>query len=247
VVHEDAGSSLTAIARIQPLLLSPPDVPDVANGYLDLLGAQAPPAPGAIQAAWESGIGSALYTRAQGAARRWLAATRLPESVRRPPHGARVLDIGSGPGDVTAALGRAVGAQGLAVGVDVSVPMLTRAVRERSGGNVGFVRADARRLPFHDAGFALVTCMAALQLIPSPTSALAEMTRVLAPGGQLAVMVPTVRGGMFDRLTRFAGGRSGLAFFDPGDVAKQLHQDGLATVHTHQRGAMLWIVAEKAS
>jgi trans-aconitate methyltransferase len=244
-VHEDAGSPPTAITRLRPLLLDPPDAPDVANGYLDLLGAQAPPAPGSIQAAWESSVGSALYTRAQGAARRWVTATRLPASVRRPPYGARVLDVGCGPGDVTAALGRAVGAEGLAIGMDVSVPMLTRAVRERSAANVGFVRADARRPPFRDSGLALVTCLAALQLIPSPMAVLAGMTRVLAPGGQLAVMVPTVRGGLFDRLTRVVGGRSGLAFFDPGQVAGHLHRAGLATVHTHQRGPLLWIVATK--
>ena len=56
-------------------------------------------------------------------------------------------------GNVTASLARAAGPGGLALGVDISEPMLSRAVAAQAGPNVGFLRADAQRLPFRDATF----------------------------------------------------------------------------------------------
>jgi SAM-dependent methyltransferase len=63
--------------------------------------------------------------------------------------GERVLDVGCGPGNFTREFGRALG-DGLAVGLDASAPMLTRAVAESTPGNVVYVRADASAMPFAD-------------------------------------------------------------------------------------------------
>ena len=143
-----------ALRRALDLLADPPADPDVSKGYLDLLGAAGdetvPKNTGAIQAVWASPIGSMLYDNAQAISRRLISAWQHPvEWLNIPPDGT-ALDVGSGPGNVTASLARAAGPGGLALGVDISEPMLARAVRAESGPQVGFIRADAQRLPLRD-------------------------------------------------------------------------------------------------
>lgn len=231
--------------RVLPLLTPAPEHPDISRGYLDLLGAQGEEPSGPIQSFWESSAGSALYDHAQSLARRVLPMWFGLPTRAQPPAGGRVLDIGCGPGNVTARLGRAVGPTGLAIGVDVSRPMLARAARTATTDNVGFVRADARELPFPDGTFDLVTSFAALQLIPDPHEVLAGMARVLAPGGWIAVMVPTPRGGLLHHVARLVGDRSGLVFFDAAEVAESLQAAGAGAVHTHRSGPVLWITARR--
>ena len=75
-------------------------------------------------------------------------------------------------------------------GLDISELMLARAVRVEGGPQIGFLRADAQRLPLRDETVDAVVSIAVLQLVPDPAAALAEMARVLRAGGRLAVMVP---------------------------------------------------------
>ncbi|HYR13152.1 MAG TPA: methyltransferase domain-containing protein, partial [Mycobacterium sp.] len=169
----------TALQRAVELLADPPSNPDVSKGYLDLLGsieaADAPKNTGPIQAAWASPIGSMLYDRAQVVARRLTTFLQHPAEWLDIPPGGIALDVGSGPGNVTASLARVAGPDGLALGVDISEPMLARAVRAQAGPQVGFLRADAQRLPFRDETFDAVVSIAMLQLIPNPSAALAEI------------------------------------------------------------------------
>jgi SAM-dependent methyltransferase len=238
-------SAPAVFKRVLPLLTPAPEHPDFGHGYLDLLGEQLEGPSGPFQAAWESSLGSTLYDHVQSLTRRVLPTWyRLPHQTR-PPAGGRVLDIGCGPGNATAGLGRAVGPSGLAIGVDVSRPMLTRAARTETAENVGFIRADARELPFPDGTFDLVTSIAVLQLIPEPQKVLAEMARVLAPGAWLAVMVPTPRGGLLHQVSKLVGDRSGLVFFDAAEVAEWVHAIGMEAVHTHRIGPVLWISARR--
>ena len=234
-----------ALARTLPLLDRPPVEPDAGPGYLDLLGRQPDEPSGAVQALWSSTVGSAFYDHGQALARLLVAAARPPASVLRVPPGGRALDVGCGPGGVTGTLGRAAGVEGLALGVDVSRPMLARAVRAHARRNVGFVRADARHLPFRDATFDAVTCLAVLQLIPEPFSVLTQIARVLAPGGRVAVMVPTVHGALLHRLSRLIGYSGGLRFFDPAEIAANLRTGGLRTVHTRRTGTIVVVTASK--
>ena len=134
-----------------------------------------------------------LYDNAQAFARKLVSAWQLPIEWLNIPTGGVALDVGSGPGNVTASLARAAGRDGLALGVDISEPMLARAVDAQAGPNVGFLRADAQQLPFRDATFDAVTSLAVLQLIPNPSATVAEIARVLKPGGRVAIMVPTAR------------------------------------------------------
>jgi demethylmenaquinone methyltransferase/2-methoxy-6-polyprenyl-1,4-benzoquinol methylase len=98
------------------------------------------------------------------------------------PAGAHVLDIGTGTGDMA----RELAARGAAsiVGADVSLVMLCRA-EMRYGDACRWVAADAQQLPFRDAAFDIVTNAFVLRNLPELATALAEMARVLRPGGRL--------------------------------------------------------------
>ena len=72
------------------------------------------------------------------------------------------------------------------------------------------------------------------------------MCRVLAPGGHLAIMVPTVRGGALEKLARLASDNAGLHFFDTDELADRLRANGVHTVHTRQRGLILWALGRKS-
>ena len=163
-----------ALRRALDLLSDPPADPDVSKGYLDLLSAgddeTVPKNTGPIQAAWASPIGSMLYDNAQAISRRLLSAWQHPVEWLNIPPGGTALDVGSGPGNVTASLARAAGPGGLALGVDISKAMLARAVRAESGPQVGFIRADAQRLPLRDNTVDAVVSLAVLQLIPDPAA-----------------------------------------------------------------------------
>ena len=102
-----------------------------------------------------------------------------------------LLDVATGTGRLPLALvrNRFALAGGQIVGLDLSWRMLQQArskLRDYSD-RVGFVWQDAGRLPFEDGAFDAVTCLEALEFLPSPREALAEMVRVLAPGGLLMV------------------------------------------------------------
>jgi arsenite methyltransferase len=228
------------LQRAVELLVDPPPIPDVSKGYLDLLSSDTdtPKNTGPIQAAWASPIGSMLYDRAQLLARRLMTAFQHPVEWLDLPQGGVALDVGSGPGNVTASLARAAGPEGLALGVDISEPMLARAVRAEAGPQVGFVRADAQRLPFRDQSFDAVVSIAMLQLIPHPPAALAEMVRVLRPGARMAVMVPTAgRPGALMRLLP----EGGAHFFTDDEIADVLEDLGLVRVRTKRLGTIQWV------
>jgi ubiquinone/menaquinone biosynthesis C-methylase UbiE len=184
-----------------------------------------------------------LYDKAQTLARRLMTAWQQPTDWLDIPQGGIALDVGSGPGNVTASLARAAGPGGLALGVDISEPMLTRAVRAEAGAQVGFVRADAQRLPFRDQTFDAVVSVAMLQLIPQPSAALAEMVRVLRPGARMAVMVPTAgRAGALMRLLPDGGAH----FFTEDEIGDALEALGLVGVRTKSFGTIQWVRGKRA-
>jgi SAM-dependent methyltransferase len=233
-----------ALRRAIDLLADPPAEPNVSNGYLDLLGTGAAESEavakntGPIQAAWASPIGSMLYDNAQALSRRLISAWQLPIEWLNIPSGGVALDIGSGPGNVTASLARAAGPDGLALGVDISEPMLARAVRNEAGPQVGFIKADAQRLPLRDNTVDAVVSTAVLQLIPDPTAAVAEMARVLRPGGRLAIMVPTVgRAARFWQLLPNVGAH----VFDDDEIGDLLEDNGFVSVRVKTYGTFQWV------
>jgi arsenite methyltransferase len=234
-----------ALRRALDLLIDPPADPDVSKGYLDLLGADDDGVAknnGPIQAAWASPVGSMLYDNAQAWSRRLISAWQHPVEWLNIPTGGTALDIGSGPGNITSSMARAAGAGGLALGVDISEAMLTRAVRNESGSQVGFLRADAQRLPLRDGTVDAITSIAMLQLVPNPATALAEMARVLRPGGRLALMVPTA--GWAARFWQLLPNTIAHVFADD-EIADTLTEHGFATVRVNNLGTIQWVRAKR--
>lgn len=101
---------------------------------------------------------------------------------RLPRDGGRVLDVATGTGLVAAELVR----RGFTVtGLDQSAEMLEVA-RRRFEGTVDVVEASAEDLPFDDAAFDHVTVTYLLRYVDDPGATLAELARVVRPGGVLA-------------------------------------------------------------
>ena len=99
--------------------------------------------------------------------------------------GERWLDVACGPGIVTRALAEHVG---LAVGLDLTPAMLERARLDAGGrANVRFVPGDAAALPWADGAFDGAVTRFSLHHLEDPGRALAEMARVVRPGGTVAV------------------------------------------------------------
>lgn len=113
--------------------------------------------------------------------------------------GARVLDLGCGPGVLTFPLAEATGGEGLIVGVDLAEGMLALA-RAAGPPNLALARMDIERLGLGDQVFDAVACGHALQFCPDLGAALREARRVLRSGGRLAASVPA--GGLDVRVGR---------------------------------------------
>jgi ubiquinone/menaquinone biosynthesis C-methylase UbiE len=103
--------------------------------------------------------------------------------------GDRVLDVGCGPGYLTALAAEAASPGGNAVGVDVSEPMIEQARRTRGADNCSFQVGRAEALDAVDGSFDVVVSSLAVHHIPEEVRAVAfaEMYRVLRPGGRLVV------------------------------------------------------------
>ena len=238
-----------ALARALELLADPPGQPDVSKGYLDLMGAGSvedaavPKSTGPIQAMWASPAVAMVYDNVQAVMRRLLSTFQPPTEWLNIAPGGIVLDVGCGPASITASLARATGPSGLVLGVDLSEAMLARAVRAETGPQIGFLHADAQRLPLRDATVDVVVSMAVLQLIPDPVAALSEMARVLRPGGRLAVLVPTAgrAAGLWRRLPKF-----GANVFGEDEIGDILEEHGFVSVRTKNFGTIQWFRGKRA-
>ena len=107
----------------------------------------------------------------------------------RVSRGLRVLDVGCGTGEDSVVLAKAVGDEGLVLGVDISQTMVEEA-RKRAGGgfrNLRFEVRSALDLGLPDASFDRVRSDRLLQHLSDPRAALREMVRVVKPGGWVTV------------------------------------------------------------
>jgi ubiquinone/menaquinone biosynthesis C-methylase UbiE len=108
------------------------------------------------------------------------------------PHlrpGMALLDVGCGPGTITADLAELV-APGRVTAADASAEVLEQARRTAAGRGletVDFVRTDVHALDFPDGSFDVVHAHQVLQHVADPVAALREMRRVCRPGGLVAV------------------------------------------------------------
>ena len=218
---------------------------ELRDGYLDVIGHSRPESTGTVQDIMLTGALPKVYERW------WRPAWgRIAKGVRGPSMedehriarqllelhpGDGVLDVACGTGNFTRRFARAVGPQGLAVGVDLSETMLARAVSDtRSAGldhQAAYVRAGAEELPFVDHAFDAACCFAGLNLMADPHAAIADMARVLAPGGRIALFTsarfrtPGLR--MWQSLATLP---SGIKIFGQDELTAALEANGFQDV-----------------
>jgi demethylmenaquinone methyltransferase/2-methoxy-6-polyprenyl-1,4-benzoquinol methylase len=111
-----------------------------------------------------------------------------------------ILDLCTGTGDLALAYDRAAGGAVPIVAADFCHEMLVRAAG-KAAGRIHFVEADAQALPFPANTFQLATVAFGLRNVTDPERGLAEMVRVVRPGGRVAVLeFSRPRGRVFGRL-----------------------------------------------
>jgi demethylmenaquinone methyltransferase/2-methoxy-6-polyprenyl-1,4-benzoquinol methylase len=124
-----------------------------------------------------------------GAHRLWKEFTLSLTGLRA---GQRALDVAGGTGDLTTGLAKQVGKSGVVILSDINAAMLgegrDRMLDAGLVGNVACVLANAEKLPFADSQFDCVTIGFGLRNVTDKPAALADMRRVLKPGGQLLVL-----------------------------------------------------------
>jgi SAM-dependent methyltransferase len=161
--------------------------------------------------------------------------------------GGRYLDLGCSAGLYTRGLARALNSGGEVVGIDISPSMLKEAARRarKIGVKPSFARADAHSLPFADASFSGAVCGGTLNELGNPARALRETSRILEPGGRLAIMgilrAQTPRGGRFQRFLS-AGG---IGFFDPDGLRSLLDHAGFDPDPPQTHGPIFFAAATR--
>ena len=238
-----------AIARALPLLQPEARAgaggSDTEHGYLDLLGddggAETTGPAGRLMVTralpvvyekwWRPAWGRVLRGAMAGGMRDEHRIARLLLGLTP---GDGVLDVACGPGNFTREFAAIVGPDGLAIGIDASATMLARAVQDTgddAAHTVGYVRGDAVELPFRDASFDAVCCFAALHLFADPDGALDHMTRVLTPGGRIAILTSCrLRSAAGRTVNDLAGARSGMRIFDQDEIVDGLRERGYAEI-----------------
>jgi len=113
-----------------------------------------------------------------------------------PQPGLRWLDVGCGNGAFTQLIAEQSAPLSL-VGIDPSDPQLAFARQHPLLRSVNFVNADAMALPFPNAAFDVAVMPLVIFFVPEPAKGVAEMARVVAPGGTVAAYAWDMEGGGF--------------------------------------------------
>jgi SAM-dependent methyltransferase len=228
---------------------------DAERGYLDLLGERDPTGDHFGQQLMVSRVLPLIYQRfwRPFGVRLLMGLTgpgteeehRMALSMLSIDPGDRVLDVACGPGNFSRDFARAAG-EGLVVGIDASASMLDVAVHETDSDNLAYIRGDASALPFRDGSFDAVCCFAALYLIEEPMRALAEIVRVLAPGGRVALLTSCNRGPLPADVTSPVVRRlSGVRIFARDELKRALIDDGLVEIDQRVTGLAQFLSGRK--
>jgi ubiquinone/menaquinone biosynthesis C-methylase UbiE len=172
-----------------------------------------------------------LYAKAEGADPRELAFAAVAEC--RPE---RVLEVGGGPGELSARIVQELGCE--VVMVDISPRMVELAVERGVDARVG----DVQQLPFPDGAFDCAVAAWVLFHVPALDHGLSELARVLRPGGRLMAVTNAER--HMQELRAIAGKAAWERVFTRENGAAQIERhfdhverrdaDGWATIEDHE-------------
>ncbi len=257
----DAGTapvSDAADALDRAVALMEPDARasvELSRGYAELLGGTPAPSPTAASRAMNNRVVASIYEklwRPAGVAMMGLGGLSMTAERDKAVADLRlsgdttVLDVASGPGNFTKHLSTHLSGDGVALGFDISEPMILRAVRDNRGPHAAYARGDARALPFADGTFDAVCCYAALYLVPEPFAVTQELLRVLRPGGRIAIMTSYGREtAPVRRLLRAGSRRIGVAMFDRDTFPSIFASAGMAEIEQEIRGLAQFVSATK--
>ncbi|WP_085035077.1 class I SAM-dependent methyltransferase [Ensifer aridi] len=156
--------------------------------------------------------------------------------------GEKILDVGCGTGSLTFALAKAADLSEIAA-IDYSPVFVEEAIRRNTDPRINIRQADACALPFADGAFDRALALLVLHFVPEAGKAVAEMRRVVRPGGVVAAAVWDHLGGMpgmrmmVDTVAALSeGGRQLRARYcfqpmmRPGEMKRTFVEEGLADV-----------------
>jgi ubiquinone/menaquinone biosynthesis C-methylase UbiE len=156
--------------------------------------------------------------------------------------GEKILDVGCGNGSLTFALARTADLSKI-VAIDYSPVFVEEAIRRNSDPRIRIQQADACDLPFEDGAFDRALALLVLHFVPETGKAVAEMRRVVRPGGVVAATVWDHLGGMpgmrmmIDTVAALSEGgrqlRSRYCFqpmMQPGEMKRTFVEQGLLEV-----------------
>jgi ubiquinone/menaquinone biosynthesis C-methylase UbiE len=174
--------------------------------------------------------------------RRKVEGSLLPWALAGVNLGDEVLEIGPGLGATTAVLARRPGHLSV---IELDAGYCER-LRRELGERVSVVHGDAAEMPFPDGGFSGVVCFTMLHHLPSPQlqdRLLAEVARVLAPGGVFAGSDSIGTGSLF-KLLHIA---DTLVPVDPGELPRRIERAGLRDPEVRVAGSSFRFRAAKAA
>jgi ubiquinone/menaquinone biosynthesis C-methylase UbiE len=250
-----------AAARARPLLQAPYRDAPLREGVIDLIDDAGFATTGSAQRLMFTDVVPAIYERwwrpglgriMKGAFGPGMADEhRIARLLLGLTPGDGVLDVACGPGNFTREFAGVVGPTGLAVGIDASPTMLARAVRDTPAvdyDNVAYVRGDAVRLPFRDKSFDAVCCFAAIHMFAEPFRALDDMTRVLTPGGRIALFTSSRGRSLPVRAwDGFVGERlTGQRMFEQDEMTGALRERGYEDVQQLTTGITQFVGGRRA-
>lgn len=137
---------------------------------------------------WQARVARAFSRAAPRYAERAVAQRIMAEPLRSrlPARAERILDLGCGPGEMTASLAERFGAGCTVIGLDLAPGMLEVAHRTH-GDAARWLCGDAAALPLGDASQDLVVSNLAIQWCPDLDTVMTELRRVLRPGGRALI------------------------------------------------------------